>query len=207
MPLVPVSVALVHAGCRNHGVVVRRAGDELKPIRKVLAAESARHGHSSRVLSAESSVMEPNGAPMPRLALSSATSSTWLSSSGDSMAEAISATTVSSSMRCRRFLAAIALSVCVSSLARCGADLQVCAGPPGPAWTGLLAGRRGVRREAPETQPRPPAPGPGAQSAPSSRVDLVIPLINATTQSEVPRRTRWRCALEYPGRGTSDWGV
>src|ERR1039457_5240211 len=124
MPLVPVSVALVHAGCRNHGVVVRRAGDELKPIRKVLAAESARHGHSSRVLSAESSVMEPNGAPMPRLALSSATSSTWLSSSGDSMAEAISATTVSSSMRCRRFLAAIALSVCVSSLARCGVDLQ-----------------------------------------------------------------------------------
>src|ERR1022692_37486 len=68
--------------------------------------------------------MEPNGAPMPRLALSSATSSTWLSSSGDSMAEAISATTVSSSMRCRRFLAAIALSVCVSSLARCGVDLQ-----------------------------------------------------------------------------------
>src|ERR1039457_2923753 len=85
--------------------------------------------------------------------------------------------------------------------------MLVCAGPPGPAWTGLLAGRRGVRREAPETQPRPPAPGPGAQSAPSSRVDLVIPLINATTQSEVPRRTRWRCALEYPGRGTSDWGV
>src|ERR1017187_6621756 len=77
----------------------------------------------------------------------------------------------------------------------------------GPAWTGLLADRRGVRREAPETQPRPPAPGPGAQSAPSSRVDLVIPLINATSQSEVPRRTRWRCALEYPGRGTSDWGV
>ena len=39
---------------------------------------------------------------MARLAFSSATCSTWPNSTGDSMAEAISATTVSSSMRCRR---------------------------------------------------------------------------------------------------------
>ena len=64
--------------------------------------------------------MEPNGAPMARLALSSATSSTWLNSRGESIAEAISATTVSSSMRCRRFLAAMASACVVSSLARLG---------------------------------------------------------------------------------------